>query len=91
MRKRREERSLKPLQVELLKLQKHLESEGRRMIILFEGRDAAGTQRHGQDDGADADPRRPQQPLAQELAARLAPRQHRRDRHEEQQLSLIHI
>ncbi|HMS61561.1 MAG TPA: polyphosphate kinase 2 [Solirubrobacteraceae bacterium] len=42
VRKRREERSLKPLQVELLKLQKHLESEGRRMIILFEGRDAAG-------------------------------------------------
>jgi polyphosphate kinase len=42
VRKRREEASLKPLQAELLKLQKHLESEQRRMIILFEGRDAAG-------------------------------------------------
>ncbi len=42
VRKRREEASLKPLQAELLKLQKHLEAEQRRMIILFEGRDAAG-------------------------------------------------
>ncbi len=42
VRKRREEASLKPLQAELLKLQKHLEAEGRRMVILFEGRDAAG-------------------------------------------------
>ena len=42
VRKRRAEASLKPLQAELLKLQKHLESEQRRMIILFEGRDAAG-------------------------------------------------
>ena len=42
VRKRREEASLKPLQAELLKLQAHLEAEQRRMIILFEGRDAAG-------------------------------------------------
>jgi len=42
VRKRREEASLKPLQAELLRLQAHLEAEQRRMIILFEGRDAAG-------------------------------------------------
>jgi polyphosphate kinase len=33
---------LRPWQVELLKLQRHLEFEGLRMIVLFEGRDAAG-------------------------------------------------
>ena len=33
---------LRPWQVELLKLQKHLEVENLRMIVLFEGRDAAG-------------------------------------------------
>ena len=42
VRKRREEASLKPLQVELLKLQRHLERHQQRMIVLFEGRDAAG-------------------------------------------------
>ncbi len=36
------ERELQPYQVELLKLQRHLESSGRRMIVVFEGRDAAG-------------------------------------------------
>jgi polyphosphate kinase len=36
------ERQLRPWQVELLKLQQHLESEKLRMIVLFEGRDAAG-------------------------------------------------
>src|SRR5919107_4065345 len=36
------ERRLRPWQVELLKLQQHLESEDLRMIVLFEGRDAAG-------------------------------------------------
>lgn len=36
------ENRLKPFQVELLKLQKHLEEHQRRMIVLFEGRDAAG-------------------------------------------------
>jgi polyphosphate kinase 2 len=33
---------LKPFQVELLKLQRHLEAEHIPMIVLFEGRDAAG-------------------------------------------------
>ena len=37
-----EEEELKPYQVELLKLQRYLEDENRRMIVLFEGRDAAG-------------------------------------------------
>ena len=41
-RKVRLENRLKPFQVELLKLQKHLEDHQRRMIVLFEGRDAAG-------------------------------------------------
>ncbi len=36
------EEGLRPWQVELLKLQKHLETTGLRMVILFEGRDAAG-------------------------------------------------
>ena len=38
----RQERALKPFQVELLKMQRHLEDHDRRMIVLFEGRDAAG-------------------------------------------------
>ncbi|MFZ4518198.1 MAG: polyphosphate kinase 2 [Microthrixaceae bacterium] len=42
VRKARQERELKPFQVELLKLQDHLERQHRRMIVLFEGRDAAG-------------------------------------------------
>jgi len=33
---------LKPFQAELIRLQKHLEDQNKRMIILFEGRDAAG-------------------------------------------------
>ena len=33
---------LRPWQVELLKLQRHLEEQHKRMIVLFEGRDAAG-------------------------------------------------
>ena len=37
-----EEDELKPYQAELLKLQHYLEEENRRMIVLFEGRDAAG-------------------------------------------------
>ena len=36
-------------------------------------------------EGDDAAPRRPEQPLGEQLAARLAPRQHRGDRHQEQQ------
>jgi len=42
VRKRRLEEELKPFQVELLKLQDHLEAHHQRMIVLFEGRDAAG-------------------------------------------------
>lgn len=41
-RKLKAERGLRPWQVELLKLQRHLERENLRMIVLFEGRDAAG-------------------------------------------------
>ncbi|MCP4042081.1 MAG: polyphosphate kinase 2 [Gammaproteobacteria bacterium] len=40
--KRRQEQSLKPFQAELLKIQQHLEKLNKRVIILFEGRDAAG-------------------------------------------------
>ena len=38
----RREEELKPFQAELLRVQQHLEEKQRRMIILFEGRDAAG-------------------------------------------------
>ncbi len=40
--KRRQEGELKPFQVELLKLQRHLEEHNKRMLVLFEGRDASG-------------------------------------------------
>ena len=36
------DKTLKPYQVELLKLQRHLEAEQIPMIVLFEGRDASG-------------------------------------------------
>ena len=42
IRRFRREEELKPFQAELLRLQQFLEENGRRMIILFEGRDAAG-------------------------------------------------
>ncbi len=42
VRRYREDEELKPYQVELLKLQRHLEAHHTRMIVLFEGRDAAG-------------------------------------------------
>jgi polyphosphate kinase 2 len=42
VRRYRREEELKPYQAELIRLQQHLESSGTRMIILFEGRDAAG-------------------------------------------------
>ena len=42
MQKRDDEKKLKPYQAELIKLQKHLENTAQKMIILFEGRDAAG-------------------------------------------------
>ncbi|GAA0468714.1 polyphosphate kinase 2 [Paractinoplanes deccanensis] len=41
-RKLSAERALRPWQVELLKLQQYLEDQEARMIVLFEGRDAAG-------------------------------------------------
>lgn len=41
-RKYLKEEELKPFQAELIKMQKYLEDTGTRMIILFEGRDAAG-------------------------------------------------
>jgi len=37
-----EAESLKPYQAELIKLQKHMELTGKKMIILFDGRDASG-------------------------------------------------
>jgi len=40
--KRKNEQALKPYQAELIKLQKHIENTNQKMIILFEGRDAAG-------------------------------------------------
>ncbi|MDB2562476.1 polyphosphate kinase 2 [Sulfurimonas sp.] len=40
--KRDGEQALKPYQAELIKLQKYLENNSKKMIILFEGRDAAG-------------------------------------------------
>ncbi len=42
VKRRREEMDLKPYQAELIKMQHHLEDKSKRMIILFEGRDAAG-------------------------------------------------
>ncbi|MGB5744014.1 MAG: polyphosphate kinase 2 [Sedimenticolaceae bacterium] len=42
MRRCRREEDLKPYQAELIRLQQYLEKTRRRMIILFEGRDAAG-------------------------------------------------
>lgn len=41
-RKYQREEELKPFQAELIKMQKYLEDTNTRMIILFEGRDAAG-------------------------------------------------
>jgi len=40
--KYQQEQELKPYQAELVHLQQHLEQTGKRMIILYEGRDAAG-------------------------------------------------
>ncbi len=42
IRKSGMERSLKPFQAELIRMQKYLEETKRRMIIVFEGRDASG-------------------------------------------------
>ena len=42
LRRLAQEEELKPLQAELLTLQRHLEDHQQRMVVLFEGRDAAG-------------------------------------------------
>jgi len=42
LRKFQQSEELKPYQAELIKLQKHLERTGRKMIMLFDGRDASG-------------------------------------------------
>ncbi len=42
IRKYLQEQELKPYQAELIKMQKYLEETQKRMIVLFEGRDAAG-------------------------------------------------
>ncbi len=42
LRRYRREETLKPYQAELIRMQQYLEDSGTRMIILFEGRDAAG-------------------------------------------------
>ena len=42
IRRYHREEALKPYQAELIRMQKCLENNNRRMIILFEGRDAAG-------------------------------------------------
>lgn len=42
VRRYRREEELKPYQAELIKMQKYLEENKRRMIIIFEGRDASG-------------------------------------------------
>ena len=50
-----------------------------------ERRQAAETGRHAQRDDERCDRRRPEEPLAQHLLRRLAPRQHRSHRHEKEQ------
>ncbi len=42
VRKYKLEQSLKPYQAELIQMQNYLEDTGKRMVILFEGRDASG-------------------------------------------------
>ncbi len=42
LRKLQEAEELKPYQAELIKMQKHLEIHNKKMMILFEGRDASG-------------------------------------------------
>ena len=41
-KRRRQEQRLKPFQAELIRMQQYLEEQQRGMIIVFEGRDAAG-------------------------------------------------
>jgi len=42
IRNRKQELSLKPFQAELIRLQQHLEKSNKKIIIIFEGRDASG-------------------------------------------------
>jgi polyphosphate kinase 2 len=42
LKRRRQEKQLKPFQAELIKMQHYLEEHNKRVIIVFEGRDAAG-------------------------------------------------
>ena len=42
LRRRREEKQLKAYQAELIKMQTHLELTGKKVVIIFEGRDASG-------------------------------------------------
>jgi polyphosphate kinase 2 len=42
MKKSQYEDEMEPLQLELVKLQRHLKETGRRLVVVFEGRDAAG-------------------------------------------------
>lgn len=42
IKKRAYAKELKPLQIELLKLQTHIQNEGERLVLVFEGRDTAG-------------------------------------------------
>ncbi len=42
IRRSLKDQEIAPYQVELLKMQRHLEAHNKRMIVLFEGRDAAG-------------------------------------------------
>ncbi len=42
LKKHQEDQELKPFQAELIRLQRYLEDNNKRMIIVFEGRDAAG-------------------------------------------------
>lgn len=42
MKKDEYEAAMKPLQIELVKLQRWIEAEGRRVVVVFEGRDTAG-------------------------------------------------
>ncbi|MDX2308885.1 MAG: polyphosphate kinase 2 [Hyphomicrobium sp.] len=42
MKRKTYEAELEPLQIELLKLQSHIQSRGERVLVLFEGRDSSG-------------------------------------------------
>lgn len=42
LKRKRYEAELKPLQLELLKLQAHVQAQGERLVVVFEGRDTAG-------------------------------------------------